>query len=222
MDWIFCLLPKKHTAFCAFAHDFSEAIFLWDRDDEARVWAILEHKGINWNYAWRAHSPSLNWCIQWYILPHDILVPHLETLFSGYRNVICTAQTGQEKYFFSKDAQEMSKHLLDTACRGFLSDPPGIPLYYHMDIDRDGLTVYCTICGTNLVEGGTHMAVWCVFGSLQASPELAECLLLNWMLQWNKTVCIPTLSTQPPLDFLFRLVIETGLARNILDTLPSG
>ena len=76
----------------------------------------------------------------------------------------------------------MSERLLDTAHHCFLSDPPGIPLYYHMGIDRDGLTLYRTICGTNSVEGGVHMAVQHVFGSLQASPELAECLLLNWML----------------------------------------
>ena len=200
MDQIFCLLPKKHTAFRAFAHDFSEAIFLRDRGDEARVRAVLEHKGINWDYARRAHSPSLNRRIWRYIPPRDILVPRLETLVNGYRNVICTAQTGWAKYFFSKDAQEMSERLLDTARRGFLSDPLGIPLYYHMGIDRDGLTVYHTIRGTNLVEGGVHMAVRRVFGSLQASPELAECLLLNWMLRRNKTVCISTLSTRSTLD----------------------
>src|SRR5258707_5771052 len=153
MDRIFRLLPKKHTAFHAFAHDFSEAIFLRDRDDEAQVRAVLECKGINWDYARRAHSPSLNRRIRRYIPPRDILVPRLETLFNGYRNIICTAQTGQAKHFFSKDAQEMSERLLDTANRGFLSDPPGIPLYYRMGIDRDGLAVYRTIRGTNSVEG---------------------------------------------------------------------
>ena len=189
MDRIFRLLSKKHTAFRAFAHDLSEAIFLRDGDDEAQVRAVLENKGINWDYARRALSPSLNRRIRRYIPPRDILVPRLETLFNGYRNVICTAQTGRAKYFFSKDALEMSERLLDTARRGFLSDPPGIPLYYRMGIDRDGLTVYRTIRGTNSVEGGVHMAVRRVFGSLQASPELAECLLLNWMLRRNKTVC---------------------------------
>jgi hypothetical protein len=47
MDRIFCLLPKKHTAFRGLAHDFSEAIFLQDRDDEAQVQAVLERKGIS-------------------------------------------------------------------------------------------------------------------------------------------------------------------------------
>jgi hypothetical protein len=55
-------------------------------------------------------------------------------------------------------------------------------------LDQDGLSIYHTIRGTNSVEGGVHMAVRRVFGSLQASPELAECLLLNWTLRRNKTV----------------------------------
>ena len=190
MDRIFCLLSKKHSAFRAFAHDFSEAIFVRDKDDEAQVRAVLERKGINWDYTQRAHSSSLNRRIRRYIPPRDILVPRLETLFQGYRKFICTAQTGRAKYFFSKEAQEMSERLLNTARQGFLSDPPSVPLYYHMGTDRDGLTVYCTIRGTNSVEGGVHMVVRRVFGSLQASPELVECLLLNWMLRRNKTVSL--------------------------------
>ena len=108
--------------------DFSEAIFLRDKDDESQVRVVLERKGINWDYAQRAHSASLNRRIRRYIPPRDILVPRLETLFNGYRNVVCTALTGRAKYFFSKDAQEMSERLLDTARKGFLSDPPGISL----------------------------------------------------------------------------------------------
>jgi hypothetical protein len=91
------------------------------------------------DYARRAHSPSLNCRIWRYIPPRDILVPRLKTLFNGYRKVICTAQTGRAKYFFSKEAQEMSERLLDTAGQGFLSDPPGIPLFITMfasDSDR--------------------------------------------------------------------------------------
>jgi hypothetical protein len=67
----------------------------------------------------------------------------------------------------------MMERLLDAARRGFLSDPPGISLYYHMGKDNDGLSLYRTVRGTNSVEGGVHMAIHRVFGSLQASPELA-------------------------------------------------
>jgi hypothetical protein len=36
MDRLLRLLSKKHSAFKAFSHDFSEAIFIRDRSDEAK------------------------------------------------------------------------------------------------------------------------------------------------------------------------------------------
>ena len=82
----------------------------------------------------------------------------------------------------------MASQLIDTARLGFLSDPVGVSLYYRMGIDKDGLTIYRTIRGTNSVEGGVHMTIRRVFGSLQASPELAECILANWILWRNCSV----------------------------------
>jgi hypothetical protein len=35
MDHLLQLLPKIHSAFDSFSHDFSEAIFICDKDDEA-------------------------------------------------------------------------------------------------------------------------------------------------------------------------------------------
>ena len=84
----------------------------------------------------------------------------------------------------------MAAQLINTAQLGFLSDPVGVSLYYQMGIDKDGLTIYQTIQGTNSVEGGVHMTIHHVFGSLQASPELAECILVNWILQRNCSVCL--------------------------------
>jgi hypothetical protein len=83
----------------------------------------------------------------------------------------------------------MAAQLLNTARLGFLSDPVGISLYYRMGLDKDGLTIYRTIRGTNSVEGGVRMTIRHVFGSLQASPELLECILMNWILRRNCSVC---------------------------------
>ncbi|KAJ3710654.1 hypothetical protein C8R42DRAFT_729099 [Lentinula raphanica] len=169
MDRLNRLLHKKHTAFKAFTHDFSEAIFIRVKEDEDRVREVLQRKGIDWEYAKRAKASSINQRIR------------------RYEGIICS-QSGRSQVFFSKDAREMAKRLLETARLGFLSDPPGISLYYHMGTDKDGLPLYRTIRGTNSVEGGVHMAVRRVFGSLQASPELAECLLLNWIGRRNKKI----------------------------------
>lgn len=190
MDRLERLLAKKHSAYRRFVHDFSEAIFIRDKDDVRRVKAVLQLKNIDWDYTVRANASSLNRHIRREIPNPRILVARLEKLFNGYRNVLCTTLTGRSALFFSKEAWSMAQRLLETARLGYLSDPPGIPLYYQMGIDKDGLPIYRTIRGTNSVEGGVHMAVRRIFGSLQASPELSESLLLNWILRRNKTVCI--------------------------------
>lgn len=188
MDRLLRLLPKKHTAFKSFSHDFSEAIFIRDKDDERQVRAVLESKNINWEFAIHAKSSSINRRIRRYIPKHEVLVKRLELLFNGYKDIKCSVQHGRKQYFFSKEAKEMATRLLETARRGLLSDRIGMSLFFRMCTDRDGLTVYRTIRGTNSVEGGVHMTVRRVFGSLQASPELAECLLLNWIGHRNKKV----------------------------------
>jgi hypothetical protein len=71
---------------------------------------------------------------------------------------------------------------------GLISDPPGYSLYYKMGVDRDGLSYYCCICGTNSVEGGIHMPICRTFGFLQASPELTDALLCNIHHCQNTTV----------------------------------
>ncbi|KAF9011458.1 hypothetical protein BDZ89DRAFT_1167536 [Hymenopellis radicata] len=190
MDRLLRLLSKKHSAFKAFCHDFSEAIFIRDKDDEAAVRAILEKQGVSWEYAKRARAPALNRRIRRYIPDRHTLTKRLTVLFTGYQDIFCSTknQPSSRHQFFSDDAKEMATRLLETVRLGFLSDPPNIPLYYLMGRDRDGLNIYRTIRGTNSVEGGVHMAVRRVFGSLKASPELAECLLINWIFRRNQSV----------------------------------
>ena len=195
MDRLLRLLPKMHSAFDAFCSDFSKAIFLRDKDDEANVCRVLKAKGVDWEYAQRAKSYVLNRRIRRLIPAPGILVPRLQLLFDGYKNLICSTKQNQleeqpGQVFFSKDARDMAARLIDTAQLGFLSDPVGVSLYYRMGIDKDGLTIYRTIWGTNSVEGGVHMTICRVFGSLQASPELAECILVNWILRQNCSVCL--------------------------------
>jgi hypothetical protein len=187
MDRLLRLLSKKHSAFKCFSHDFSQAIFIRDKHDVSRVKAILDAKGISWDFAIRAKAFILNKRIRRYIPPRDILYKQLQTLFTSYQDIICSTQ-GRRFTFFDKEARQMAARLLETVRLGLLSDPYGIPLYYLMGTDKDGLPLYRTIRGTNSVEGGVHMAIRRVFGSLQASPELAECILLNWIHRRNLAV----------------------------------
>ncbi|KAJ7850475.1 hypothetical protein B0H13DRAFT_2360691 [Mycena leptocephala] len=60
MDRLLRLLSKKHSAFKAFAHDFSKVIFIRDKSDLLAVQAVLELHGISWEYAKRAKADALN------------------------------------------------------------------------------------------------------------------------------------------------------------------
>ncbi|KAF9037406.1 hypothetical protein BDZ89DRAFT_1011046 [Hymenopellis radicata] len=193
MDRLLRLLSKKHSAFKAFCHDFSEAIFIRDRDDERAVRTVLESRGVNWEFARRAKAAGLNRRIRRYIPDRHTLGKRLHLLFTGYQDIVCSTKTATSSRrtpdrFFSNDARDMAARLLETVRLGFLSDPQGISLYYVMGKDRDGLTLYRTVRGTNSVEGGVHMAVRRVFGSLKASPELAEKILIYWIFRRNQSV----------------------------------
>jgi hypothetical protein len=144
MDRLLRLLSKKHSAFKAFAHDFGEAIFVCDRSEELAVRAVLEKHGVTWAYAKRAKASALNRRIRRYIPSRTILFHRLETLFKGYENMECSTKTARGP-FFSDDAKKMVQNLLETVKNGYLSDPPGIPLYYLMGKDRDGLNIYRTV-----------------------------------------------------------------------------
>jgi hypothetical protein len=101
---------------------------------------------------------------------------------------------GKEHHFFSQEARKTAETLLETVRLGFVSDPLGIPLYYVRGKDRDELTLYRTVRGTNSVEGGIHMLIRRIFGSLRASPELTEATIGNWFLRRNRMVRIWGLS----------------------------
>lgn len=103
------LLPKSHSAFDAFSHDFSEAIFIRDKDDEAWVHAVLDAKAISWEYAKRAKASALNRRIWRYIPPWEILAERLQLLFNGYKGIMCSTRQGHKQRFFSKEAEAMSE-----------------------------------------------------------------------------------------------------------------
>lgn len=188
MDRLLPLLSKKHPAFKEFAYRFSESIFLWDKDDEDAVRAVVEGKGQSWEYIKRAKFSSIRKRIRRYIPDPTTLVSRLELLFKSFQNIRAPSTKGKGSRFFSDDARRMADRLLTTVRLGYLSDPPGLPLYYLMGRDRDGLNIYRCIRGTNSVEGGVHMALRRMFGAFRASAELAEALLVVWFGRRNTSV----------------------------------
>jgi hypothetical protein len=190
MDRLVRLLSKKHSIFKEFARQFSETIFIRDQEDEANVRAVLEEKGIKLEYAICAKKSALNHRIRRYIPPPEKLAADLEILFNSFKNVCDSVDQANSRgsRFFSEEAQETANTLLETVRLGFLSDPPGISRYYIRGKDRDGLILYRTVRGTNSVEGGVHMLIRRIYGSLRASPELTEAIIANWFFRRNRRV----------------------------------
>ena len=90
-------------------------------------------------------------------IPHpDILTSVLKTLFECWKDVPCTLDPSNGK-LFSAAAWHQAQNTLKYAEDGLMSDPPGIPLYYSMGVDKAGLHCYCTVWGANSVEGNIYM-----------------------------------------------------------------
>ncbi|KAL0564248.1 hypothetical protein V5O48_017803 [Marasmius crinis-equi] len=223
MDRLLKTLPKKHSAFKEFAHQFSETIFVQDAVDVKAVKAVIEKKGLSWDYIVYSKKPWLNQHVRRYIPPPERLEADLRKLFNSFRNIICSTDwKSNRERFFSKDSVTAAESLLESVKRGFLSDPPSIALYYIIGWDRNKLPLYCTICGTNSIEGGVHMLIRRVFGLLKASPELAVLLLSNWILRRNQRIGhFNRTGKKQKNHYDIRLLDEIVELATTLDTAPS-
>ena len=71
-------------------------------------------------------------------------------------------------------SMEKCKKPLNTGQMGYLSDPPGIPLYYTVGVDHEvgGLPVWRCCRGTNFVEGGVHHTFVTAFYHLESLHDM--------------------------------------------------
>ena len=80
------------------------------------------------------------------------------------------AKTGQP--LFNKSAWKSAKNILTLIKSRYLSDPPGIALYYQIGLHskNGGLPIYRCMCGINMTEGGVHKQIHCHVPESGVSP----------------------------------------------------
>ena len=119
----------------------------------------------------------------------------LSGVFKTYESLE-DATTGQP--LFSAAAWKSAKNLLTNVQMGFLSDPPGIPLYYQIGVDRTegGLPVWCCCRGTNFTEGDVHHSIRDCFPPSSISARHAVNHLNFFMLCHNLLVGTPNRTGQ--------------------------
>ncbi|KAG6846753.1 hypothetical protein H0H93_012095, partial [Arthromyces matolae] len=94
------------------------------------------------------------------------------------------------KPLFDKKAWKKAKEILELIRKGLVSDPPGIPLYYIIGLDRKagGLPIYRDFRGTNFVEGGVHRHLRTMLPSCNTSVRHMVTCLLDFILRHNLLV----------------------------------
>lgn len=148
-------ISVSHGLRIEFARALRDAIFIIDAEDKGRIVAWGQRQNPPQDFAWilrRAPAWVLRRCKR-IIPPPEQLYPLVLKVFQTY-GPLKDATTGLP--LFNSAAWAVAKNVLELIRKGFLSDPPGIPLYYQLGVDKFGLRLYRCFRGTNFTEGGVH------------------------------------------------------------------
>lgn len=183
-------IPNGHSLRKQFSTAFSKTLFTIDEDDKERVIQALSKRPPSTKTTWdelRKTNPDWLWRrVRRYVPEKEYLATVLDELFQSWGHALCS-RTGLP--LFNKVTWKKAEGILESVRRGWVSDPPGISLYVKIRTDVEGLPVYRCLRGTNSVEGGVHMVLMRIFGSLNASVELADSAVADWRHRHNTDVC---------------------------------
>src|SRR5882762_1217014 len=188
LDMIY--IPKNHGLRTEFARAVRDAMFIVNESDKVLVEARLKAEGSSWKEA-LAVKPKYLWClVRRTIPPPEQLYELLAGVFKAYGS-LKDSVTGLP--LFSASAWKSAKNLLKNVQMGYLSDPPGIALYYTVGLDREvgGLPVWRCCRGTNFVEGGVHHSIRDSFPPSAITVRHAVNGLNFFMLKHNLFVGTP-------------------------------
>ncbi|KAJ3515878.1 hypothetical protein NLJ89_g1482 [Agrocybe chaxingu] len=150
-------LPKNHGLRKEFGRAFRDAVLLFVREDFLRIsaWLPTLNPPVDFNQVFAARPKWMLKHCRRFIPPPDKLLPLVKELFSVF-GPLKDATTRAP--LFTQQQWHASKQILELIRQGFVSDPPGIPLYYVIGLDAKAanLPIYRCARGTNFLEGGVH------------------------------------------------------------------
>ena len=173
-----------------FTRELRDAIFIPDQADKSRInsWGELQNPPQTYNTL-RNSSP------QWIRERCKHIIPAPKKLWLLVSRIFRTygplIDPKTKKPLFTTDNWKTAKHVLDLIQNGFLSDPPGIPLYTVVGLDTKagGLTIYRCARGTNATEGGVHKHIRARLPKCGASLRHVNAALHDFVLYHNLSVC---------------------------------
>ena len=182
-------LSTSHPLRAHFTRELRNAIFVPDEVDKSRIdaWGATQNPPQKYLSLWNT-SP------QWvrerckHIIPAPVCLRHLVSRIFRTYGPLVDPKTG--KPLFTSENWKTAKHVLDLIQNGYLSDPPGIPLYTVVGLDKKagGLPMYRCSRGTNATEGGVHKHIRAHLPKCGASIRHANAVLHDFVLYHNLTV----------------------------------
>lgn len=148
-------ISRTHALRIPFAQALRDAMFIPHPEDKWRVSIWLQTKGLNWDTMLQFRSRWIWKHVRRTIPPPELLYPGIHDVFLKF-GPLRDAKTNLP--LFSASTWKTTKNILELIRNGYLSDPPGISLYYCIGLDyrAGGLRVWHCIRGTNMTEGGVH------------------------------------------------------------------
>ncbi|KAF8057819.1 hypothetical protein FPV67DRAFT_1394478, partial [Lyophyllum atratum] len=181
-------ISAAHGLLRDFAVALRDTIFIPDRADKSRIiaWAQAQNPPKTWDDI-LARNACWLWCrCKRIIPPAEELYPLVATVFQTY-GPLKDAKSGLP--LFNTAAWGVAKNILELVRKGYVSDPPGIPLYYQVGVDsKTGLPLYRCMRGTNMTEGGVHTHLRSRLPTSGVSVRHVQCCLLDFILRHNLLV----------------------------------
>ncbi|KAG6848087.1 hypothetical protein H0H93_003468 [Arthromyces matolae] len=180
-------ISTSHGLRVPFAQTLRDAVLVPHPDDKQRIEAWLATKDLKWddvvkfkpNWLWRHCRRT--------IPPPEILYPLVHDIFMTWGPL---KDAKSHVPLFTPPLWKVAKNILELIRNGYLSDPPGVPLYYIIGLDKKagGLPIYRCLRGTNLVEGGVHTHLRSMLPSCGASVRHMITCLRDFILRHNLLV----------------------------------
>jgi hypothetical protein len=150
-------VPKNHGFRRSFARALRDAMLIPNLDDRKWIEVYLKSIGSSWDDVLQFNAKWLWKLCKRTIPPPELLYPLATEVYFTYGPLL---DSKTNKPLFNPQAWKDAINVLKSIQAGLLSDPPGIPLYFQMGVDKKhgNLPIYQCARGTNNAEGGVHLS----------------------------------------------------------------
>lgn len=184
-------LSTTHGLRKEFGRALRDVLFIPDHEDRMRIsaWGNSQEPPKSFDQLLLSDPKWLLQHCRRIIPPPEILFPHIQQLFLTF-GPLRDATTRQP--LFNERCWMAAKQIQEIIRQGFVSDPPGVPLYTVIGTDSKAahLPIYRCSRGTNFTEGGVHTQLLARLPMSGTSVRHLNACFSDFVLVHNLRVCL--------------------------------